>query len=269
MRTDTLFRRYEIFVGAATIAAHANSAEEGFRQRDVRFLIELFTNWVEHSIEGGILSVKNTQVLRYLEELVTEGFAKKTRKQKQPKYRLTRVGLLELMNRLSSRSSGGPEHFFFLLYFLSNYGPKISELIRTESSQFPIGVRLEIEILLDWKRLLKEEIVKTERELRKLSERVETSQRSTRLAAKLFAKGADISEVVGEIEKNYPYQLNSQKPLSELFAGIPTDITRWELETGGMKRIEQIWFPARTILSAYLHSLKQFEQSMLKDKRSI
>lgn len=264
-RKDTLFKRNEIFVSAAAIAAHANSGEEGFRQRDVRFLIELFTNWVELSLAGGMIDLKNTQVLRYLDELVENGCAKRQQRRKQPTYRLTRIGLLELLSRLSNRQCGGrPEHFFFLFYFLRNYGPKIVELIRGEGKHFPSAMRLEIEALLDYGRLIQEEIVRVERELRKLDERIDDAVKAGKLATKLFASDTPIEHVVKELEQRYPYELNSQKPLSELIGGVPPDIGRWELMTGNIKRTEEIWGPARALLKCYLDSLRQLRQAIVK-----
>lgn len=261
VRSGTLFKRYEIFVAAAAIAAHANWGARGFRQRDLRFLIELFTNWVEGSLAGGEIALNNTQVLRYLESLAAEGYAKVLSRQKQPRYRLTRLGLLELLTRLSNRPRGGrPEHFFFLFYFLSCYAPRITELIKAEGKHFPSAMRIEIEALLDYGRLLEEEVRKTQLELRKLEERISDSTQSSRLATKLFAQGAAMEEVVAELEKKYPYELNSQKPLSELFADIPPDIGRWELELGNTRRVTHLWLPTKQLLRSYLDALRTLER---------
>lgn len=262
-RKDALFRRYEVFVSAAAIAAHASAAEDGFRQRDVRFLIELFTNWVEGSLHGGMIELKNTQVQRFLEDLVRNGSAKRQLKRKQPCYRLTRLGLLELLSRLSNRPSGGrPEHFFFLFYFLKNYGPRIVDLIRAEGKHFPSAMRLEIEALLDYGRLLRDEISRVERELKKLEERMDDAVNAGKLATKLFAAETPIDVVVKQLESRYPYELNSQKPLSELIGGIPRDIGRWELQVGNLKRVEEMWMPTRALFRCYLDSLKQHLRSI-------
>lgn len=263
VRNETLLKRYELFVAAAAIAAHANWGAKGFRQRDVRFLIELFTNWVEGSLRGGGIPISNTQVQRYVEDLAQEGLAKAVSRQKQPSYRLTRLGLLELLTRISDRPPGGrAEHFYFLYYFLRNYGPRIVALIVAEGKQFPTAVRLEIEVLLDYRRLLQEEIQRVQRELRKIEERMSDSKNSSQLATKMFAQGADIPEVVTELERKYPYELNSQKPLRELFSDIPGDIAHWELVEGNVKRVVEIWEPARALLKAHLSGLRCLEQGI-------
>lgn len=258
-RNDTLFRRHEIFVAAATIAAHANCGEPGFRQRDVRFLIELFSNWVDISLQDGVLEVKNTQVQRYLERLVADGAAKRAnRSTTQPVYRLTRIGLLDLLSRISSRPSGGrAEHFLFLHYFLCNYGPRIVELIRAEGRHFPTAMRLEIEALLDYRRLLEEEIRAVTKEIRQLDERIDDSVRAGELATRLFAKGVPIEEAVLELQERYPYELNNRKPLSELIGAVPPDLGRWELTSGNFARPAQMWNPIRALFAAYLNALKK------------
>lgn len=258
-RNDTLFRRHEIFVAAATIAAHANCGEAGFRQRDVRFLIELFSNWVDISLQDGVLEVKNTQVQRFLEGLVADGSAKRVnRGTKQPVYRLSRLGLLDLLSRISNRPSGGrAEHFLFLHYFLCNYGPRIVELIRAEGRHFPTAMRLEIEALLDYRRLLEEEIRAVTREIRQLDERIDDAVRAGELATRLFAKGVPLDDVVLELEKKYPYELNNRKPLSELIGSVPADLGRWELTEGNLARPAQMWSPVRALFAAYLTALKK------------
>ena len=119
MRRGTILNRGEIFAAAATIAAHASVYQDGFRQRDVRFLLQLFLNWVERTLGNSPMPISNTQVYRYLEDLVKEGYAKANRRATQPVYRLTRVGLLELVNRIvNKREDNLPDQFFFLCYFL-------------------------------------------------------------------------------------------------------------------------------------------------------
>lgn len=260
-RKETLFRRWELFIAAAAIGAHASAQAEGFRQRDIRFLIELFTNWVEQTISDRMLPLNNVQVQRYLADLVQEGFARKVSRTGQPRYRLTRIGILEMLSRMTSRSSRqSAEHFFCLYYFLYNYKPRIEALIREEGKQFPLALRIEIETLLDYRRILKEEILETEREIQKLTARHDDAQRASRLAAKMFEQQSEMSDVVQELERRYPYELNSEKPLSDLFAELPRDIGRWELVEGNLHRAEQIWAPAKALHEGYLRVLKEIER---------
>lgn len=260
MRTGTIFRRYEQFVAAAAIAAHATAPEEGFRQRDLRFLIELFSNWVEMSFEGEVLPINNTQVQRYLDELVDEGFAKRKTLSRRPHYRLTRPGLIDLLGRLIPSSlTIQAEHFFFLYYFLKNYGPLITRLVESEGKRFPLALKHELEMLLDTDTLLDQQIRFAELELQRLEERISDSLSGGRLAEKLL-KDQEVEEVSKIIEQEYPYELNSQRPLSELISDIPAELAAWELSTGGIERAEVLWQPARELMKSYLAQLRVIQK---------
>lgn len=260
MRTGTILKSYEFFVAAAAIAAHASFGKEGFRQRDVRFLIELFSNWVERTFDGPLLPVSNTQVQRYLEELVTEGYARRFIRRNRPRYRLVRTGLIELLQRLIPETlCSHPEHFFFLHYFIRDYRPRIEKLIADEGKQFPLALKLEVEALLDVDALIKQQLRCAELELKKLEERISDNVKGSKLATRLYAQKLPLLEVATEIEKRYPYELNSQKPLTELISEVPEDLGRWELETGAAKRVEHLWTPARSMLLSYIQILKKLE----------
>ena len=64
--SDSRFERNQLFVATAVVAAHANVSKGGFRQRDVKFWIELFSNWVESALPAEVLEVQNNQILRYI-----------------------------------------------------------------------------------------------------------------------------------------------------------------------------------------------------------
>jgi hypothetical protein len=255
--SDSRVYRLEIFVAAAVVAAHANSSSEGFRQRDVKFLFDLFTNWVEGVLHGESSAMQNTQVARFMSSLVREGYARQIGRRRPPAYRLSRVGLIELISRMVDREHlSNREHFLFLYYFISNYRPRIEELIRNEGRQFPYSMRLELQTLLDSSRMLDREIASCERELKKLNRRIEDAIKTSELATDLVGKRTPLEEIVAKAEKLYPYELNSQKPLTELIAGIPKEMRLWELQTGNRKRAEEIWAGSRAILERYLEVLR-------------
>lgn len=259
MRTDALFERYEVYVAAASIAAHASIPATGFRQRDVRFFIELFTNWVNWALNDELLVLSNTQVARYLDKLVEEGFARRMLRNSQPQYHLTRTGLIELVSTIVKQSQSiQPTHFCFRYYFIKSYKPRLFELIEKEGTRFPLALRLELEGLLDEKAIVKGQIKVLERERKKLDSRIYEALQSAVLAKKRFAEAKKIDAVAAEIEKLYPYELNSQKPLSELLSGIPAELARWELETGNTLRANLLWAPARALFDTYLESLRKF-----------
>jgi len=247
-----------MFVAAAVIAAHASVSKEGFRQRDVRFLIELFTNWVEMTLGGQVLEVNNTQVQRYLDQLVAEGFARRFMRGKQPCYRLARTGLIELLNRILPQSfCAYPQHFFFLYYFITNYRPRLEKLIEEEGKQFPIALKLEVQGLLDRDALVRHQLHFADLEMKKLNERINDAAKASELFSDLTKRGLSVVEATKEVEKLYPYELNSQKPLTELISSIPEDLARWEMQVGTVQRSKHVWQPTREMLQAYIKCLKQ------------
>lgn len=258
MRKHSVFDRHRLVAATATVAAHANANDEGFRQKDVRFLMELFCNWIDPGSQRGPVLIQNTQVLRYLKELEEDGYIRCIQSRRKPLYRLTRSGLIEL---ISSAISGDgletPEHFLFLYYFISSYRPKVFELVKSEGRQFPYALELELQGLLDGKELVSREIKRTERRLRELDTRIIDAQKAAQLTADLTKRKVPDEEIVREWERLYPYALNSHKPLTELFAEIAPDIARWEFETGNIRRVETIWIPQRAMLSAYLETLRK------------
>ncbi len=261
-RKETLLIRHELFVSTGIIAAHANSNSTAFRQRDVKFLIELFANWVESSLADSTLNISNTHVLRYLEALVEQGYAKRQFKGKRPIYRLTRMGLLELLNRMTLLApSLSGEHFFFLTYFLYNYRPILLRLIENEGPQFPLALRLEVTALLDFESLIQAHLQRCELEMKKLEGKIAESPKTSRLARSLYAQNMPPPKIAAEMNRLHPFSLNSRKPLRELIAEIPPDIAKWELEEGNLKRSEFIWQPTHALLKLRVELLKKLLRS--------
>lgn len=252
MNYDSLLGRQELFVATAVIGSHATSSEEGFRQRDVRFLIELFSNWVEHGQGDVALAVNNTQVARYIQRLVDDGYARKISRKGNPRYRLTRVGLIELVSRCVNRTYLGQRNqFFFLFYFIRNYKPRLTALVEAEGRQFPPALRIELDELLNEEALVKREQRAVKAELTRLKERMAGSKQASSYLSGALARGESLETAVKEIQRRWPYELNSRRPLSELIAGIPKDFRRWEIEVGNLKRADEIFGPGHSLLRAY------------------
>ena len=250
--------RHEIFVAAAVIASHAGSLGRGFRQRDVKFLVEVFSNWVEATQEGEVLAVQNTQVQRYLDTLVREGYARKSKRGRAPLYQLTRTGLLELSSRIIEyKNFSSPGQFFFLFYFVSNYAGRMEELVKSEGTRFPYSLKLELEALFDAESLLKREVERTKRKLLRMDRRIADAGKTADLMQAGGRRGEALASLIETAEELYPYELNSQKSLSELMQGIHPGWRAWELETGNRQRIAQIWEPEREQLQSYLKLLEK------------
>ncbi|HEX4924102.1 MAG TPA: hypothetical protein VFV50_08450 [Bdellovibrionales bacterium] len=260
MRRHSLFETHSIYADAALVGAHANAGDQGFRQKDFRFLIELFSNWMDATLPSSSLDVHNTQILRQLEELTRLGFLRKHLRGRVPRYHLTPHGLLESCRRLVTRDHlGRLEEFYFLYFFVSTYRGRIAALTEGKSMTFTRSLRVELEDVLDPSRLLRNQIELVKREIEKLRARVSEGIAAGELAQNGFASGHPMSAIISAIEKQFPYELNNQKPLSELMTEIPEPVRRWELETGPRVRAERLWAPARALLESYLSTLEALQ----------
>ncbi len=240
-----------IFASAA-LGAELKGDEKGFRLKDVRFLIELFSNWLESVPSAAVPVVHNTQVMRYMEALVREGYARRVRGT-WPRFRITRSGLLELLSEITERPRYLPlETFFFLYHFVGMYGARFEALIRRRGRQFPKALQLELRSMLDSGDMLERQIRYVKTEIKKLDTRIADSDGATDLARQMFSAGAGLDEVVLETQQQYPYQLNNQKPLKELFGELPEDLGHWELTVGSSVRAVLIHNPMRRMLQHYL-----------------
>ncbi|MGI6524624.1 MAG: hypothetical protein ACOX2O_04945 [Bdellovibrionota bacterium] len=259
---DSRLDRYDIFVAAAIIGAEVGHAANGFRHRDVLFMIGLFTNWVETTIDGSLLEVQNSQIARYLNTLITEGAAKKINKKGYPRYKLTRTGLVELITRVVRRSFVyQPRWFFFAYYFIKSYSDRVLKMIEGEGRQLPTALRLECEELFDTKALVNREIASVKRELATLKVRIDDSFFAAKLAEEFIQAKRPLKDLVSEITRHAPYDLDSQKPLSELIAEIPADLREWELSEGNERRAKYIFQPTEAMLKTYLTQLENLKVS--------
>lgn len=244
--------RWQAYFAAAAIAAHASVIGKGFRQKNILFLIELFSNWSETGTPANPTSLQATQVARYLEDLVSEGYARKRKTQKYPTYALTRTGLLELLTQIVDRTYiHSRSSFFFFHYFLKNYRHLIEHLVRSEGRLFPKALHAELEELLDIRAFVEREIAATDKELARIQLRLDDSLATAALTSKRLKEGVPFSKIVLEIEALYPYELNSQKPLEELLSELPPELQKWEMEVGTALRAKELWQPAQIQLENY------------------
>jgi hypothetical protein len=256
MKYDSAISRLEIFVGSGVLAAHASHSEKGFRQRDARFFVELFVNWAEDLGPSG-RTIQNTQLSRYIEGLVREGYARRLSARGAPLYRLTRIGLLEILTRIASPSpSVTPSHFLFLVCFIRSYKYRIEALIAAEGHQFPVALKLELAALLDVDELIRSERKRVKHAIMRIERRIDDALGTSELARHRLASRVPFEDVVREAEAKYPYELNSMKPLSELISSLVPDQRRWELEEGNTIRAKTIWKPQQAMLEEYLRQLQ-------------
>ena len=258
MRNNSIIEENEVYIASGVIAAHAYATEQGFRQRDAKFMVELFSNWMEQGFLGHSVAINNVQISRYLTHLDAEGFARKKTYQKRPHYRLTRSGLIELLSRITGRAYFyAKEQFYFLHYFLSNYREHIESIIEREGKMFPPTLKIEVQGLLNTEQLIEQEINFVTEELQKLDIRISDALHTTSLVCQLKQNKTEPVTIVKAIEKTHPYELNSQKPLSELLSDMSQEQQIWELEVGTQKRVQQMWLPLKRSMLLYLQELEK------------
>ena len=249
-RTGTLVDAHTTLVTAAVIAAQTTGGD-GFRQRDVRFFIELFSNWLEATTSAHTLAIHNTQVQRHLNELARTRIAQRVGRT-PPRFRLTPDGLTELLRRLVMRSDLMRFDEFFLVYhFLDAYGARLRAMVTRGGSLASRLIAVDLDRLVDPARLVTAERERVARQLARLSVRRDESRKTSELARASLARGVPLPAVIREVEKRYPYELNSQKPLTELLSAFPESWQREELEQTSRRRGETLWEPLRAVLVQY------------------
>ncbi|MDB5037905.1 MAG: exported protein of unknown function [Bacteriovoracaceae bacterium] len=269
MRKDSNLEHNNIFVIAACLGAQAIFSTEGFRQKDLKFLIEMFSNWVDITLKDRVLFVHNTQIMRYLHHLTAEGFAQKITRKGQPRFRLTRVGLITLLTQLIERPPQFPlEHFFFGFHMVETYRNQIEMLVKSEGQQFPSALKIELDALFDLQKMIDQQIAYVRIEHKKLKQRIADSEEVEKLVKKMRIDKKSIKEISSAIEKQYPYDLNSQKSLAQFYNEIPKPIADWILDSAITKRREQIWNPIAKILETHLEILERLREASHPKKGS-
>jgi hypothetical protein len=262
MRRDSNLEHHNIFAIAACLGAQAIFSTTGFRQKDLKFLIEMFSNWVDITLKDRVLTVHNTQIMRYLHHLVREGYAQKLSRKGQPRFRLTRIGLITLLTQLVRRPTEFPlEHFFFSFHMAEAYRSQIESLVKAEGQQFPSALRIELDELFNLTRMLDDQILHVRTELKKLKQRILDSENVEKLVKKMRTEKRAIKDIANEIEKQYPYDLNSQKPLAQFYNEIPKPIADWILDVAISKRREQIWNPILHTMEKHLEVLEELRKA--------
>jgi hypothetical protein len=156
-RSGALFDENQPLVTAAVIAAEAVAQSAGFRQRDVRFFIELFSNWLESTTGERVLNLHNTQVQRHLEDLTRVKWASRIGRT-PPRWQLTPEGVVELLRRLVYRKIlMRLDEFFVVFHFLDGYGARLRAMT---SQGGRLGSRLlavDLDELVNTRRLVDRE----------------------------------------------------------------------------------------------------------------
>jgi hypothetical protein len=245
---------------AGCLGAQAIFSSDGFRQKDLKFLIEMFSNWVDITLKDRVLAVHNTQIMRYLNSLVADGWAQKVSRKGQPRFRLTRLGLISLITQLVQRPPQFPlEHFFFGFHMIDAYRDQIESLVKSEGQQFPAVLKIELDALFDLQRILDNQLSYVRVELQKLKQRISDSESVEAMVKNMRREKKNVKEIAAEIDRCYPHDLHSQKPLAQIYGQLPKPVADWILDVAIAKRREQIWIPISEILEKHIVVLEQLK----------
>jgi hypothetical protein len=250
-RTGAVLLEREPLLAAAVIAAQATLESSGFRQRDVRFFLELFSNWLQSTTGSWTLSVHNTQVQRALELDAKVGWAKRIGRT-PPRYRLTPEGLVELLRRMVQRKNlARLDEFFLVFHILDAYGVRLRGLVEHSGMFASKTLALDVNELIDPRKLVLRERASVAREIERLSLRIDESRQTSALTRKLLHEKRPLGETIAAVQRRFPYELNSQKPLTELLEDLPVPWRRAEVEEIAEQRASSLWQPTRELLVAY------------------
>jgi hypothetical protein len=254
---------------SSVLAAHSSSSLEGFRQKEVRFYMELFSNWVFVKINSEPFPLHNTQIMRSLENMVRLGLVKKQGRKNPPRYKLTRAGLIKTLHDLVALPlADSYSEFFFVYQFIVNYKSRIIDLLNQDSRQFSRSNALEVEFMMDEKKYLHRQLELVDHEIRHLKERILDSEKTISLFTQLKADKVDMAKIFKTIETKYPYELNNQKRLSQLLNEMPASQREREITVANQNRVNLFWKPKLKHLESFGHILRDLEALKTTDKKA-
>lgn len=152
------------------------------------------------------------------------------------------VSLVDSKDRIS------PDEFFLSFYFAKNYRDHILKLAELVGGKLPYALKIDLLFeKLDSKTILDSEIYKVNKQIKQLDDRINQAQSVSKLVPRLAGKGYSKKQILGEIDNKFPYELNRQKPLSELLGHTDENAAISEMIDGSINRINLFWLPSKRI----------------------
>jgi hypothetical protein len=149
------------------------------------------------------------------------------------------------------KNLGRLDEFFLVLHIVDAYGPRLRALVARHGMYGSRTLALDVGELLDPAKLVTRERAAVARELERLALRVEEAKETSALTRRLLKEKVPLPDVIRAVERRFPYELNSRKPLTELLRDLPAPWRRAELETVAEQRAAGLWSPTRELLLAY------------------
>jgi len=255
---DSAAKRHDLLIAASTIGCHASSGKGGFRQRDLKRMLQFSGSWAYPEFDEGGVPVENTQIRRYLDGLVSEGFARRNARGDQPKYSLTRIGLIELVSTMVDRGFFyNKEEFFYLYFIVRDYQYGLKRVIEREGAKLSYATRLELEELFNSKAVVKRQLYYARREVKKSKKRISDQKELAAFVSQSVRNELPFDELVSLVDQRFPYCFNTALPFTQFISNLTQKQIIWELTNGCLKRCEHIWKPALEALELHVAQLER------------
>ena len=225
---------------AALIASYGVGRQGIFRQRDLRFFYDLFSNWID-PVPGSTQRqpVQNTQIARFIESLVREQLVEKKKQAKR--FTISLRSIPQLIRRFLERDyTDRPELAFFVFLFCKFYFiPYIEKNITETHRRFHVGLKRLLD-LANPGLFIEAQLFFVDERLRGF-ERVFAIQEET--GSYIAERTGTISqdEWLDEVESEVSFFLHSEKPLQKILKRGDKDRIDWEARHGRIERMQLLW----------------------------
>jgi hypothetical protein len=236
------------------LGAWLNRNEKGFRQKDVRFYIELIADWMSTAPSFKNFKIQNTQTMRFLDSLCDQ---KWLIKKAGPIYFFNNNYFMSLIKEAFRIDEYDDYDLFQLQYHLATvYQTTILNLLFKRGVELSNGEKIDLELILSPKNLLSEQKKRIEKEIKVLQAREQDVVAMIDFSKKELLVNKPI-EVVKKLEKLNPYKLQYYKSMSDTFKDLLPEIVSLELTEHSEKRINTLWNPLKSNLENYLKYLNK------------
>lgn len=245
---------------AAVIASYGVGRKGVFRQRDVRFFYDLFSNWID-PIPGSRrrVGVQNTQIARFVESLAKSGIAERetNASEGKKKYTLSFREMPKLLRQILERDySDAPAVAFFVFLFCKFYFiPFIHERMRETHKRFHTALRRLLDIANPGL-FIEAQLFYVDERLRGFDRVFAIQEEADELIEEQGFEGA-ADHWLDEVETEVSFFLHSEKPVKKLVRKGGTNRVEWEAKRGRHERLSLLWKSEVERLKIFREQLQQ------------
>jgi len=231
-----------------------NRSEKGFRQKDLRFYIELINDWLDSTQKNKQSKIQNTQIMRFLESLVLKDWLIK---KIGPVYYFKNKNFMAFLKEVFRVEDEDPFEVFLLqVHSATLYSKIIYQLLNRRGIELSYGEKLDLEALLSAKSLIEIKRSSLLKEIKVLEKRIDEVDQMVQFS-KSKINSMDPMEIAKELERINPYNLQFYQPMAKTFKDLIPEIAKLELTENSRKRINTLWIPILNDLKFKLNTLDQ------------